>query len=312
MIGIAEPPVARTILSLPRREEALHELSRAVQRSGRKQQVPFAKEFLQDPSGNPPLARLVQGGRGGEVRLKIYLTVTLLGPPARLTQITLLNSTLTGEQYVRPLAKGSHYISLPLGLWHQGWILDLSATELALLMVLIDVQKASDQPRYVTGQDRLRTSAHRWSRVSINRSTCFAMTFIPPTRQVIAGRPSKTSYFVCLFWRMIWRSVLEIASLESRLAPVEHAYSYLDRYRGDAELEVVEGDCCGWGSVPAAPSAAPVPLQPSSPGGSRTRGHETELPGHGFGRAGSPRWVATTARVYCSVMTAKSCMLAEV
>lgn len=186
-----------------------------MQRSKRKQQVPFAKEFLQDPSGNPPLARLVQGGRGGEVRLKIYLTITLLAtraphaipsrspaswvrllgvdgqaPGRRVStalrwlaehkyialtrrignypQITLLDSTLTGEQYVRPLAKGSHYISLPLGLWHQGWILDLSATELALLMVLIDVQKASDQPRYVTGQDRLAygLSPDTWTRAT--------------------------------------------------------------------------------------------------------------------------------------------------
>lgn len=61
------------------RDRALTLLREAVDRSSRQEQVPFPKEgFLRSAEGTPMLARMVQGGRGGEVRLKLYLTMTMM------------------------------------------------------------------------------------------------------------------------------------------------------------------------------------------------------------------------------------------
>jgi hypothetical protein len=188
---------------LDEREQAIDLLRGAVTRSKRKTQVPFAKAFLRGTHEDAaPLARLVQGGRGGEVRLKIYLTITMMAtqephdlqkPPAprlwaemlglagpsaarRITSnmrwlhqhkfikltartghvplITLLDSTTSGEPYQRPTEKNQRYISLPLFLWTEGWILELSATALALLMVIRDVQLGKSDFRYASRQDR--------------------------------------------------------------------------------------------------------------------------------------------------------------
>ncbi|MEV4643632.1 hypothetical protein [Saccharopolyspora sp. NPDC049357] len=59
-------------------------------------------------------------------------------------------------------------MTLPLGLWKQGWILDLSAAELALLLVLFDVQQGKDQARYVAGSDRAAygLSADTWTKAT--------------------------------------------------------------------------------------------------------------------------------------------------
>jgi hypothetical protein len=59
----------------------LHQL---IRRSNRSTGVQFPPAFLRDDDGlNPPLARVLRGGQGGDVRLKLYLTMTMLaaGPP---------------------------------------------------------------------------------------------------------------------------------------------------------------------------------------------------------------------------------------
>lgn len=55
-------------------------MSYLVSTSKRTKGLQLPHSFLRDESGkpNPPLARLIQGGRGGEVRLKLYLTVSLI------------------------------------------------------------------------------------------------------------------------------------------------------------------------------------------------------------------------------------------
>jgi len=198
------------------RDEALDLLQAVVRKSGRKQQVPFGKSFLRTSDQTTPrLARLIQGGRGGEVRLKLYLTITMMAtgyphdlqrppPPNRWAQllaltsptasrrvssnlrwlhsnkfieltprqghpplITLLDPAGSGGPYARPLVS-QRYISLPLELWSQGWILELSATALALLMVIRDVQQGKSLPRYASRQDRdaYHLSPDTWTRAS--------------------------------------------------------------------------------------------------------------------------------------------------
>lgn len=200
------------------RDEALDLLRAAVKKSDREKQVPFGKPFLRttEEEDTPPLARLIQGGRGGEVRLKLYLTITMMAtrhphdlkrppPPHRwanllalagpsasrrvssnlrwlhankfidltprtghLPLITLLDPTRSGRPYIRPMEQGLRYISLPLELWTQGWILELSATALALLMVIRDVQQGKSLARYASRQDRdaYHLSSDTWTRAS--------------------------------------------------------------------------------------------------------------------------------------------------
>jgi hypothetical protein len=67
-------------------ETALHLLRRVVDRSHRSSGVPFAaSDFIRrsEKGTAPPLARMLRGGQGGEVRLKLYLTISLLAvsPP---------------------------------------------------------------------------------------------------------------------------------------------------------------------------------------------------------------------------------------
>lgn len=67
-----------------RRTTAVTALRGLVQRSRRTSGVALHSSFLigADVSDRPPLARLIQGGRGGEVRLKILLCLTLIATRA--------------------------------------------------------------------------------------------------------------------------------------------------------------------------------------------------------------------------------------
>jgi hypothetical protein len=67
------------------RANAITLLARATERSHRVRFVPYPRAFVRSlvvlPDAippTPPLARLIQGGQGGEVRLKLYLLFTLM------------------------------------------------------------------------------------------------------------------------------------------------------------------------------------------------------------------------------------------
>jgi len=78
------PALAGKKAALPRLEpspQALQLLRDLVKRSQRATGVPFAEAFIRraaDTDPAPPLTRLMRGGQGGEVRLKLYLTMSLL------------------------------------------------------------------------------------------------------------------------------------------------------------------------------------------------------------------------------------------
>ena len=195
------------------RSDALSTLRKAVERSKRRGTVPFPLSFFKNTDGSPPLARLVQGGRGGEVRLKLYLCITMMAtrrpydlktPPTPRTwsrllalppdtgprrinsnlkwlsdhdfialkprtggpaQIRLLSTDHEGKAYDRP-TPGQRYVSVPLGLWSEGWLLDLPATALALLLVLMELQAGRRTARYVPAERRLAygLSPDTWTR----------------------------------------------------------------------------------------------------------------------------------------------------
>lgn len=79
--------------------ESRRMLKQLVKRSERRTGVQFPPAFLRDDNGqDPPLARILRGGQGGDVRIKLYLTMTMVaarpphdirGVPARAWAQTL-------------------------------------------------------------------------------------------------------------------------------------------------------------------------------------------------------------------------------
>ena len=192
--------------STEQREAALRRLRDAAKKSKRTGHVPFPPGFVRVAAdgheATSPLARLIQGGRGGEVRLKLYLCITMMaaghpfdlrkpptpivwartlgladttGPrrvstalrwledskfiarekrlPGEPPKITLLDANGGGGKYVPPRS-GGRYVGMPIELWTEGWLLDLSATGLALLFVLRELLGGHTTSRYVTKSRR--------------------------------------------------------------------------------------------------------------------------------------------------------------
>jgi hypothetical protein len=82
--------------------------------------------------------------------------IALQPRPGRPASIKLLDPALSGGLYVRPAEQG-RYVGVPVELWQNGWILALSATALALLLVLIDHQGGyGERARYILRQRRER------------------------------------------------------------------------------------------------------------------------------------------------------------
>lgn len=64
-----------------RRSEALGYLQGAAEKAKRRGYVPFPQAFVIAPEGvdgPPPLARLIQGGRGGMARLRLCMCITMM------------------------------------------------------------------------------------------------------------------------------------------------------------------------------------------------------------------------------------------
>jgi hypothetical protein len=164
----------------------------------------------------PPLARLIQGGRGGEARLKLYLLLTMMAtrypydirnprnpqtlaltldlPPAtgprritsnmkwlsdhdfiRLTKrpgltpaIQLLDPYGSGYSLENPRSNRP-WMTIPIGFWSRGWLLQLSPVAIAVLFSLREHLGGYETPRYML-RDR-RESYHlshdTWTRGSL-------------------------------------------------------------------------------------------------------------------------------------------------
>jgi hypothetical protein len=199
-------------------DDVLRMLGSLVERSRRSTGVPLAESFIRRENASdppPPLAQLLRGGQGGEVRLKLYLTMSLLAvsPPYDIRPVParswaaalglddpgrngarrvsdaidwlaehkflvaerrqgtpgpvrLLSQDGSGSLYKRP-TPGRRYVRLPLGLWEQGWIVRLSGTALALLIVLLDLQGGRAQPQWISpepARHRYDLSPDTWTK----------------------------------------------------------------------------------------------------------------------------------------------------
>lgn len=220
-------------------EEVLGILRSLVLRSHRRSGVQLAELFIRraDQSGGaPPLTLLLRGGQGGEVRLKLYLTMLLLAvrPPFDIREpvparswatalgipdpehrgarrvgdaitwlaehnfleterrqgtpgaVRLLHTDLSGHPYVRPTQQ-ERYITLPLGLWDQGWIARLSGTALAMLIVLLDLQSGRTEPQWISpaqARRRYDLSPDTWTK-ALKELT--ALDLVTVSRQAQGG-----------------------------------------------------------------------------------------------------------------------------
>jgi hypothetical protein len=91
----------------------------------------------------------------------ITLQPRVAAPPV----ITLLSATGNGRKYTRPVGR---YVGVPIELWTQGWLIDLSPTALALLLVLKELLGGHKNPRYVNRQrrDAYGLSPDTWTRAT--------------------------------------------------------------------------------------------------------------------------------------------------
>lgn len=213
-------------------------LQQAVDRSKRKTGVALPIEFLrseQEPPAVTPLARLLRGGQGGEVRLKLYLCLSLLATappydirepirsgwwagalglpdpdvkgarrisnalewldanayivlnrrPGRPSTVTLLDPRGGGGPYVG-VEKARRWVLAPLWLWEREWIVDLSGSALALLLVLLELQGGATKPRHLDTGRRAQygLSEDTWTRASRELRERGVLT----VGQVVTGR----------------------------------------------------------------------------------------------------------------------------
>jgi hypothetical protein len=167
----------------------------------------------------PPLARLIQGGRGGEARLKLYLLLTMMAtrypydirnsPNPQTLALTLDLPPITGprrissnmkwlsdHRFIRltkrpgltpaiqlldpygsgyPLANPRHsrpfvpWMTIPIGFWSRGWLLQLSPVAIAVLFSLREHLGGYETPRYML-RDRRESyylSHDTWTRGSL-------------------------------------------------------------------------------------------------------------------------------------------------
>lgn len=82
----------------------------------------------------------------------------------RPSAIKLLSATGNGGEYTQPRDDG-RYVGVPVAFWTRGWIIQLSPTAVALLLVLREALGGYSDPRYIGTAKRQRygLSHHTWT-----------------------------------------------------------------------------------------------------------------------------------------------------
>ncbi len=196
---------------MPDVQLARERLRWAVERSKRSS-VAIGRAFIRDEQGkastNPaPLVEMLRGGRGGEVRLKLYLSIVLLAvkaphkvtfpprawaemlalddpdlngarrindalnwlagreliaisrEPGKPPTVALRDEAGSGSRYRRP-GRVTYYTwaSIPVEFWSHGWILNLSASAVACLLILLELDRGKRQENRSVAPRRLAES----------------------------------------------------------------------------------------------------------------------------------------------------------
>lgn len=189
--------------------DALVRLKNAVDRAKRSSSVQFPIVFVRREEEEPMLSQLMRGGRGGEVRLRLYLTLRMqatrhpyvlrqktarglaamlnlptdTGPrqinaalkwleskrlirrefePGKIPHITLLKPDGTGEEWGARFER--RYVTLPIELWANGWILKLNGRSLAVYLALRELTGG-------TGENGEVMAGHRKAQYGMSNDT---------------------------------------------------------------------------------------------------------------------------------------------
>ena len=94
-------------------EFARERLRAAVDKAKWSGNVPFPPPFVLAPDGrtDPPLARLIQGGRGGEVRLRLYLCITMMATRRPYDIVSPPNPNIWAQLLALPQDAGRRRVS---------------------------------------------------------------------------------------------------------------------------------------------------------------------------------------------------------
>jgi hypothetical protein len=179
-------------------DRSLDRLRSAVERAKRKESVQWRVQLVRDPSTNdPPLAQLLRGGpgrggRSGDVRLKLYLTLAMratraphdiggvpayvyaemlgLPDPARSGARRIASAlrwlgdhdfvTLKDPGRGAPAPMRVHYLrekevpypSIPIQMWTEGWIVRLPGRAIALYLILRELTGGRPTGAHATGR----------------------------------------------------------------------------------------------------------------------------------------------------------------
>jgi hypothetical protein len=80
-------------------------------------------------------------------------------------RIYLMSQGATGGAYKRPRPRGEIYASLPVAFWANGWILEMSAAAIAVLLILLQLQYGSEgEPIWIRSAWQYDLSGDTWTR----------------------------------------------------------------------------------------------------------------------------------------------------
>jgi hypothetical protein len=81
-------------------------------------------------------------------------------------RVYMLSQAGTGRPYKRPPSRGVPYASLPVAFWDNGWILEMTPSAIAALLVLLQCQYGRDEGDYFWVRDAKRydLSPETWNR----------------------------------------------------------------------------------------------------------------------------------------------------
>lgn len=192
-------------------QNALDVLRSAVERSRRQSTVQLLIDFVRDPAEEPtPLKLIGSDGRGQGLRLKLYLSMTMLAtkepyhlrpyPASAYAMMLALDNPesqgarrinqaqrwLRDEGFIQRVENGTHpphitllplpkrgdwggrWITLPIGLWSNGWIQVMSGRALTIYVVLREL--TGGRPNGATADGRRKRqyglSDETWARGS--------------------------------------------------------------------------------------------------------------------------------------------------
>lgn len=137
----------------------------AAQKLARQAAAPIRVEFMGDAKGGQPVARLLRGGRGGEIRLKLFLSILWLAPRSPRHELSF-RSTFWAEllDLAQPAGAGARRIGDAISwLEREGFVSAVRRTGYAPQLTLLDERGNREKYRHPPGH-YLKLPSEFWTR----------------------------------------------------------------------------------------------------------------------------------------------------